>query len=84
MTAQQARTVSIMQWIVTILMALDLFGTYNVPEWNARNDGVFIVLGGASILISAYRTRLEQGRWPVFVLALAALALAAAVVVRWF
>lgn len=84
MTPQQARIVGVAQWIVTILMALDVFGTYNVPEWNARNDGVFIMLGGASILLTAYRARLEQGRWPVFVLALAALAFATAVVVRWF
>lgn len=84
MTAQQARTINVMQWIVTILMALDVFGDYNLPAWDARNDGVFIVLLCASMLMTAYRARLEQGRWPVFVLAMAALALVAAVVVRWF
>ncbi|PJI55734.1 hypothetical protein CTI14_02315 [Methylobacterium radiotolerans] len=84
MTSQQARTVGILQWIVTILMALDVFGDYNVPEWDARNDGVFIVLLCGSMLITAYRARLETGRWPGFVLAMAALALVAAVVVRWF
>ena len=84
MTAQKARTITALQWVVTILMALDVFGNYNVPTWAARNDGVFILLLCGSMLITAYRMRLEQGRWPAFALVLAGLTFAAAVVVRWF
>lgn len=83
MTAQQAWTINVMQWILTILMAVDVFGTYNVPVWNARNDGVFIVLFSLHMLNSAYRTRLKQGRWPMFEVALAALAFATAVFIQW-
>ena len=63
MTAQQARTITIIQNILGVLAVASFAAGFRWPEWEATSEGLSFLLWGGFLLTLFYRVRLETGRW---------------------
>lgn len=63
MTAQQARTITVVQTALAVMVAVNLVADFRWDQWQISSDGVNTLLMSMLVLTWIYQTRLRTGEW---------------------